>query len=60
MTKGPLPPYGVAIQEAIASRDLQRMRQVANEAEKYVARSTELRPALELLKKEIAKLERRG
>ncbi|HET7464763.1 MAG TPA: DUF1843 domain-containing protein [Longimicrobium sp.] len=42
----PVPPYGVAIQEAIRSGDTARMQQVAQEAEKHLK---EVREALEQL-----------
>lgn len=54
---GPVPPYGVAIQEAVASGDLARMKQVAQQAEEFVARWGNIPAALEALKLEIAKAE---
>lgn len=50
----PVPPYGVAIQEAIASGDVERMRQVAQEAEAWLKQAEEIRPALEALRAELA------
>lgn len=52
---GPVPPYGVAIQEAVASGDLARMKQVAQQAEEFLARWGNIPAALEALKLEIAK-----
>jgi hypothetical protein len=54
---GSLPPYGVGIREAVVSGDLDRMRQVNDEAERYLAEAGDLPAALEALKLEIAKLE---
>ena len=49
-----VPPYGVPIQDAIASGDLAQMKQVADDAEGYIK---ELTDALEKLKKEIVRFE---
>lgn len=57
---GPVPPYGVAIQEAVASGDLARMKQVAQQAEEFLARWGNIPAALEALKLEIAKAEKKG
>lgn len=46
----PIPPYGVAIQDAIASGDTDRMRQVANDAEKYLAEFGEIGDGLKKLR----------
>ena len=54
-----LPPYGVAIQRAIASGDLAQMKALAVEAERHLAEHGDVRAALEALKIEIAKLEAR-
>jgi len=54
---GPLPPYGVAIQQAIAKGDLANMKSVAAAAEAHLKEYGDVRSALELLKVEIAKLE---
>jgi hypothetical protein len=42
----PIPPYGVAIQEAIQSGDVSRMQQVAKDAEEYLRHADEVRAAL--------------
>jgi hypothetical protein len=60
MPSGPVPPYGVAIQQAIASGSLVKMKAVAREAERFLSRAGDIRTALEILKIEIAKLERKG
>lgn len=52
-----VPPYGVAIHQALASGDLQRMRQAVQQAEAYLHEHGDVRVALEALKLEIAKLE---
>jgi len=54
---GPLPPYGEAIQQAVASGDLAKMKAVAKDAEAFLARAG---TALGALKTEIAKLEKKG
>jgi hypothetical protein len=41
-----VPPYGVAIQEAIASGDRTRMQQVRQDAEKFLKQAEEVREAL--------------
>ncbi|MEI9994601.1 MAG: DUF1843 domain-containing protein [Rhizomicrobium sp.] len=51
-------PYGPAIQQAVASGDLGAMKAVAKAAEKYLAEYGDVRSALEVLRGEIAKLER--
>ena len=53
-----VPPYGVAIHQALASGDLQRMKQAAQQAETYLQEHGDMRVALEALKLEIAKLEK--
>jgi hypothetical protein len=52
--------YGVPIGEAIASGDLDRMRDMAKEAEEHLAEVGHVSAALELLKVEIAKAEKSG
>ncbi len=52
--------YGPPIQEAIASGDLPKMKQLAAEAEKHLQEAGDVRSALEYLKIEIAKLEHHG
>lgn len=47
--------YGVAIHEAIASGDQERMQSVAREAEAYLAQHGDLSAAIEILKSELAK-----
>lgn len=54
-----VPPYGVAIQEAIASGDLARMTAVAREAETYLKDHGDVPAALEALKVEIARASRK-
>jgi len=54
---GLLPPYGVAIQQAIASGELAKMKSVAAEAEAHLKEYGDVRSALALLHVEIAKLE---
>jgi hypothetical protein len=56
--KAPLPPYGPAIQDAVASGDLAKMKAVARQAERFVAEFGDIPASLEALKLEIAKLER--
>lgn len=60
MNSEPRPLYGVIIHEAAASGDHARMREVADQAEKQLAETGDVRAALEALKIEIAKLERNG
>jgi hypothetical protein len=71
-----IPLYGLAIQDAIASRDLVKMRTMVPRAEKYLRTASEVRgygegdgdgadpdavaEALEELKAEIAKMEGDG
>ena len=55
-----VPPYGVAIQQAIASGKLDNMKRLAQEAEAHLAQHGDLRVALELLKVEIAKHEQKS
>ena len=51
--------YGVGIQEAAASGDLERMKSVARQSEEYLRESGDVPAALEALKIEIAKLEKK-
>lgn len=53
-----IPLYGVAIQEAVASGDLARMREVARQAEEHLRQAGNVSAALEALKLEIAKVEK--
>ncbi len=57
---GPVPPYGVAIHEAIARGDLAEMKRVAQEAEKYLQQAGDVSSALTQLKIEIAKAEKKA
>lgn len=50
-----VPPYGVAIHEAIASGDVARMKQVATDAEEYLRDAEEVRQVLPKLHDEIAR-----
>lgn len=54
-----IPPYGVAIQQAVASGDLAKMREAAQQAEAYVKEWGDVSSALEVLKLEISKLEKK-
>jgi hypothetical protein len=54
----PVPPYGVAIQQAIAKGDLAHMKQVAKDVEDYLNQAGNLPAALTILKAEIAKAEK--
>ncbi len=54
-----IPPYGVAIQEAVASGDLAKMREAAQQAETYVKEWGDVSSALEVLKLEISKMEKK-
>ena len=58
--RGPVPPYGPPIQEAIAKGDLARMKQLAAETEKFLQESGDVPAALEVLRIEIAKHEYRA
>jgi hypothetical protein len=52
--------YGVIIDGAIASGDLDRMREVAKQAEEHIAEHGHVSAALDALKAEIAKAEQQG
>jgi len=52
-----VPPYGVAIHQAIASGNLDQMKRVAKEAETHLAEHGDAWTALEVLKAEIARHE---
>jgi hypothetical protein len=54
-----VPPYGVAIQEAIASGDLKTMKATAKEAERYLKEHGNVPAALEALKIEIARAKKK-
>ncbi|HEY6324059.1 MAG TPA: DUF1843 domain-containing protein [Thermoanaerobaculia bacterium] len=51
--------YGVGIQEACASGDVERMKAVAKQAEEYLREAGDVSASLEALKIEIAKLEKK-
>jgi HPt (histidine-containing phosphotransfer) domain-containing protein len=55
-----IPPYGVAIHEAVASGDLERMKAAAQQAEDYLREWGNVPAALESLKMEISKLEKKA
>ena len=50
-----VPPYGPAIHQAIGSGDLDRMRKLAESAEKWLSEHGDVSSALEVLKDEIAR-----
>jgi hypothetical protein len=56
-----LPPivvlYGVSIQEALQTGDLEQMKQVAEQAESWLRNSTEISTTLDALKEQIKRLE---
>lgn len=56
----PIPPYGVAIQQAVASGDLITMKRVAAEAETYLKEHGDVAAALEALRAEISRHERKS
>lgn len=49
----PIPPYGVAIQEAMASGDTARMQQVARDAEEWLKNADEVREGLAKLREHL-------
>ena len=51
--------YGVSIQEAVASGDLSKMKAVAQQAESHLREWGNIPAALEALKLEISKLEKK-
>jgi hypothetical protein len=55
-----VPPYGVAIQQARQSGDIDEMRKVAAEAEAYIEEHGDVAGALEELKAKIAEEEARS
>lgn len=55
-----VPPYGSAIHQAIASGDLAQMKAIEKHAEEYLKEWGDVRSALELLKSEIAKRDRKS
>jgi phage shock protein A len=54
-----VPLYGVTICEAVASGDLARMKEVARQAEEHVREYGNVPAALESLKLEISKLQKK-
>lgn len=52
--------YGVTIQQAIARGDLAHMKEVAKQAEHYLQQTGNLAAALQALKTEIAKAEKKA
>ena len=56
---GPIPLYGVTICEAVVSGDLARMKEVAKQAEDHIAEWGNVPAALEALKLEISKLQKK-
>jgi hypothetical protein len=52
--------YAPAIHEAIAKGDIETMRSLRDEAEKYLSEWGNMPAALEVLRAEVAKLEGRG
>lgn len=52
----PIPPYGVAIQDAIASGDVDKMKSVADDAQNYLKEFGEIGDGLSRLKAEIDRL----
>jgi hypothetical protein len=56
---GPRPLYAVSIHHCIAQGDLAKMKALVAEAEKHVADHGDVSAALEVLKTEVAKLEKK-
>ena len=54
------PLYAVGVRDAIATGDLDKMREVAKQAEEHLSETGNVSAALELLKVEIAKAEQGG
>ena len=55
-----VPLYGVTIHQAVCSGDLAKMRAVAKQAEEHLRQAGNVSAALEALKLEIAKAERKS
>ena len=55
----PIPLYGVTISECVASGDLKRMKEVARQAEEHVREWGNVPAALEALKLEISRVEKK-
>lgn len=58
--QNPMPPYGVAIHQAIASGDLERMKSLVAETEEHLRRAGDVRVALDQLKLEIERASQRS
>ncbi|HEY4574940.1 MAG TPA: DUF1843 domain-containing protein [Thermoanaerobaculia bacterium] len=54
-----VPPYGVVIQEAVASGDLAKMKAAAQQAEAYLQEWGNVPAALEALKHEISRQQKK-
>lgn len=54
----PMPLYAATMQQAAASGDLKKMKDVCNQAEEHLKNVGDVSAALQVLKVEIAKLER--
>lgn len=52
-------PYGVAIHQALQGGDLDNMKKVRDEAQQWLSQHGDVGAALEVLKAEIAKAERK-
>ena len=59
MANTSVPPYGVVIQEAIASGDLAKMKEAAQQAESYLQEWGNVPASLEALKQEISRQEKK-
>ncbi|MEN9986845.1 MAG: hypothetical protein RI925_2347 [Pseudomonadota bacterium] len=53
-----VPPYGVAVQQAIGSGDLAQLKQLAQQIEQQISQSAQLAPALAELKQHIGALDK--
>jgi hypothetical protein len=58
--QNPIPPYGVAIHQAIASGDLTRMKSLLAETEEHLRQVGDVRVALAQLKLEIERASQRS
>ena len=57
MKGGSVPPYGPAIQQAIAKGDLAEMKRLVKVAEQFVSDHGDVASSLDKLKREVKKLE---
>ena len=57
---GPIPPYGVAIHDAISSGDLGTMKDAAAQAHAYLSHVDEVKAALSKLETEITAYSAKG